>query len=101
MPENSGHELDVEDISTAEPVAVESPTSRKAEFFLQIGREAVRGSLAFGLLVLFGLTVWMGVKQIGTPSWTDAKEMLQILLPPESALLGSAIAFFFGGKGSG
>ena len=98
MEDAEASELEVADISSGAPIALETPTSRKFQFLLQFARELVRGSLAFGLLILFGLTLSFSMKRVGTPAWKDAKEMLEVLLPPESALLGSAIAFFFGGK---
>ncbi len=98
MPENSENGLDVEDLPAGEPVALETPASRNVQFFVQFARELVRGSLAFGLLILFAGTVWFCIKQVGTPAWKDTKDLLAVLLPTESALLGSAIAFFFGGK---
>jgi len=65
---------------------------------LLIGRELVRALLAFVLLGVFFWTIWDCGRTIGTPAWKDAKDLLQLLLPPESALVGSAIAFFFGSR---
>jgi len=62
----------------------------------QIGRELVRGLLAFALLCLLFLTVWPSLKKVGTPAFADAKELLEVLLPAETALLGSVMGFFFG-----
>ena len=66
-------------------------------------REKARTTLAIGLVVIFGLTVlgafvaflWPGVDS------SKAKDLLSLLLPVESALLGSALGFYFGTKSNG
>ncbi len=59
-------------------------------------QELVRAGLAISFVVLLALVIIFGFVEIGTKSWEDAKEYLQILVPALSALLGSATGFYFG-----
>jgi hypothetical protein len=45
--------------------------------------------------VIFAGTVYIAFKKVGTPAWNDTKQLLDVLIPTESALLASAVAFFF------
>lgn len=77
-------------IETAEPK--EAPT--RAE---RLGRrEWTRSSLAFAFVLIFALTIAFVMSKVGTRDWGETKELLQILLPAETALLGSALGFYFG-----
>ncbi len=60
--------------------------------------DAMRGWLAIGFAAIFGLTVAWGCYSATGAHWTNAKELLQLLLPAETALLGSAVGFYFGAK---
>jgi hypothetical protein len=62
------------------------------------GRERMRGWLAVGLLGLLTATiaaafVLVAIKRV---SVTDMKSLLDLIIPPEVALAGSAIGFYFG-----
>jgi hypothetical protein len=59
-------------------------------------QEMVRAGLALSFVVLFAVVIVLGFLEVGTSSWTDAKEFLQILVPVLGALLGSATGFYFG-----
>ena len=60
--------------------------------------ETARGWLAGGFLLIFGGTiVWACWSATGS-HWSTAKELLQLLLPAETALLGGAVGFYFGTK---
>jgi hypothetical protein len=62
-----------------------------------IGREEfVRALLAGVFVVIFGATVIAAFMFVGSAAWPNVKELLQILLPAETALLGSAVGFYFG-----
>jgi hypothetical protein len=58
----------------------------------------VRMVVTVGLLALFGFViVWVALKSSGTDEvWKRTKEMLQIVLPALTALLGSVLGFYFG-----
>ena|SRR5258705_7786631 len=72
--------------------------------------ELARILLASMFAVIFGATVWIAMhstsitvveengKKSSTDNWTNMKELLQILLPAETALLGSAVGFYFGSQ---
>ena len=47
------------------------------------------------LAMLFWVIVWAS---IGNTPWSQTKEMLQIMLPALTGLIGSAIGFYFGSK---
>lgn len=56
--------------------------------------------LALSFVVIFFLTVYWAFSGVegGNPNWSNTKELLQILLPAETALLGSAVGFYFGAR---
>ncbi len=61
-------------------------------------REQVRGTIAWVLLGIFGLTILFAFIGVAF-QWTEydnIKDMLGILLPPITGLVGSAIGFYFG-----
>lgn len=61
-------------------------------------REFARQYIALILLLIFALTaIWVLITAlIGSElAWTNTKEALQILLPVEASLLGSAVSFYF------
>ncbi len=60
--------------------------------------DTTRGWLAGGFLLVFaGTIVWACWSATGS-HWNTAKELLQLLLPAETALLGGAVGFYFGAK---
>ncbi len=77
-----------------------SDTTRQSYALLERERrrEFARQYIAIILLLIFAATVvWVLVTAlIGSESaWTNTKEALQILLPVEASLLGSAVSFYF------
>jgi hypothetical protein len=58
-------------------------------------QELVRASLAIAFFILLALTVVWALWLANGPNWPNAKEALQILLPAETGLLGSATGFYF------
>jgi hypothetical protein len=61
-------------------------------------QELVRASYALILVVIFGITVWAAFIGANSANWPNFKELLQVLLPAETALLGSAAGFYFGSR---
>ena len=61
-----------------------------------VGDQIARLVLTICFAVILGGTVVFSFYHIGKPSWNDAKEWLEILLPAETALLGTAVGFYFG-----
>jgi hypothetical protein len=89
-------ELEVGEIAPVPPVIEqETVSSRALEFRIKAAREVARGFLAFILAFIFGLTVYWAFRNAGTSRWNDTKQLLDVLIPAESALLGTAVAFFF------
>jgi hypothetical protein len=63
-------------------------------------QELVRAGLAIALFLLLAVTVVWVLFLAGTSNWPNAKEALQILLPAETGLLGSAAGFYFASRRS-
>jgi hypothetical protein len=61
-----------------------------------IFQEGVRSALAVLLLVLLWVTIAGALRFVSGPDWANAKEFLSIVIPALSALLGSALGFYFG-----
>lgn len=70
-------------------------------------RDYVRLTVTIGLLVILGyLVVFASIESASWPAhWQQTKEMLQIILPAITGIIGTVIGFYFGsaaiaGKGS-
>jgi len=65
-------------------------------------RDWVRATVTIGLVVGFlALLGDAGIAAFATKDhWEQTKEMLQIILPALTGLLGSALGFYFGAKSS-
>jgi hypothetical protein len=61
-------------------------------------RDWVRATVTIGLLVIFGWVVlWASIETASWPAhWEQTKEMLQVILPAITGLIGSALGFYFG-----
>ncbi len=61
-------------------------------------RDYVRLTVTIGLLVIFGyLVVFASVESASWPAhWGQTKEMLQIILPAITGIIGTVIGFYFG-----
>ncbi|MBF6560915.1 MAG: hypothetical protein IVW56_11525 [Candidatus Binataceae bacterium] len=87
----------VEDIASGEPIETVTARSKQEEHFIRFAREFARGTLAFVLAGIFAYTVYIAFSNVGDPKkWENTKQLLDVLIPTESALLGTAVAFFFG-----
>ena len=71
--------------------------ARVLEAEVQRRREFARVWITVALVVILGITVvWVLVNAARGPDvWEQTKDALQIILPVEAALLGSAISFYF------
>jgi hypothetical protein len=65
---------------------------------LEVGRDYVRAIVTIGLLsILAFVIVWSCVEAASWQDhWNQTKEMLQIVLPALTGLIGSALGFYFG-----
>jgi len=66
------------------------------EFQVEIHREYMRSTLAGGFTVIFAITMLIAAYGAFTENWEQLMEYLQLALPAETALLGSAVGFYFG-----
>ena len=94
----------VEDLGGIGPVGdVRSSPAAKPPVKLYDSRkfhDMVRSVTNYSFIGIFALTVvaslyvviWRG------SDWTNEKDLLQLLLPAETALLGSAVGFYFGSQ---
>ncbi|MCU1349663.1 MAG: hypothetical protein JWO56_2693 [Acidobacteria bacterium] len=77
----------------ADEVEIEA---RKPRGLWVVREEVVRAAVA---LLLLGLLTYIVVEAFQrAKSWDDTKELLDTLLPAVTALLGSAVGFYFGTK---
>jgi hypothetical protein len=60
----------------------------------------VRAVLAIGFALLFALTILLGFFTFwwSNKVWDDFRGFLEVILPAETALLGSAVGFYFGSR---
>ncbi len=84
--------------ATVQHVATGDPFQPKGKTFLTLSDATTRQLLALSFFALFAATVVLSFVNIHNSSWANTKEWLQILLPAETALLGSATGFYFGSK---
>lgn len=88
--------------TTAKPLIVsgkkDDPTSLVGPKRRFISDQALRGSLAILFFALLAGTVFLSFFRTGTGGWSDTQKWLQLMLPAETALLGSATGFYFGGR---
>ena len=89
-----GPDLTVNDVG--EPPWEESPAERRAW-----RQELVRSELALLFTLIFIGTVAYACWAATTRHWPAAKELVEILLPAETALIGSATGFYFGSRSRG
>jgi hypothetical protein len=60
--------------------------------------EFVRAALAVVFAILLAATGAWAFIEIHSKDWNHVKSLLDILIPAETALLGSAVGFYFGTK---
>jgi hypothetical protein len=71
----------------------------EAPFALQAtSLERTRAAIALALTGLLIATVLLAFFWLDGSSWKNAKELLQIVVPVEVSLLGSALGFYFGSQ---
>jgi len=87
----------VEELQLPEATAFEAK-ERPANVRFAV-QEFVRASIAFAFVgLLFFTVVWAFRYVDDDAAWVNTKELLQVLLPAETALLGSAVGFYFGSR---
>ena len=89
-------ELNVSDVEPGDELPLRSRFATHSTLFAEA---FMRALLAWSFIVIFGLTVcWAFGNVSNETTWTNTKELLQLLLPAESALLGSAVGYYFGSR---
>ena len=64
-----------------------------------LAEEFMRALLAWVFVLIFALTVvWAFINVEQKMTWEHTKELLTLLLPAETALLGSAVGYYFGSR---
>jgi predicted aconitase with swiveling domain len=92
---------------TADEVVVEAPLSVEGDVDDQEPRlrrrkrtvDETRAGLAWALVVIFGATIASVILVValnGDAPASEVTELLKTLVPAETALLGSAVGFYFG-----
>ena len=79
-----------------------TPVSLGKERKRVVGDVRVRGMLAGTLILIFGLTILAGllVAALGDTEQTEnMRSLLDVLLPAETGLLGSAVGYYYGARG--
>lgn len=90
---DSDHEEDLGFIG-----GVESPPDVQTRPVNLAVEELVRAGLAMIFaLMLAGTGAWAFIL-VGSKNWEHVKSLLDVLIPAETALLGSAVGFYFGTK---
>lgn len=74
------------------------PRPRLTRFNPLVAQELVRSSMAVLFVLIFAGTITWSFFLVTGHAWGNVKELLQLLLPAETALLGSAVGFYFGSK---
>src|SRR5690242_17749400 len=86
--------LEVEDLGPAPPAAPPLETKRITPGF----EEWVRAGLALIFVGMLAATAAWAFIEIHSKDWDHVKALLDSLIPAETALLGSAVGFYFGTK---
>lgn len=70
------------------------PAQRKLDVRVALRQEGMRTMLALLFVILFGVTLVWALFRAKT--WDETRELLEMFLPALTALLGSAVGFYFG-----
>lgn len=92
------------DIRPKATTGISAPPEGKLEatpYVAEKQRDYVRLIVTVGLLLMFAwVIVWASVESASWKDhWAQTKEMLQIILPALTGLIGSVLGFYFGSKG--
>ena len=93
--------LDVVPTGARRASIVSSPADEQPEqtpYSPEKQRDYVRLTVTVGLLAIFGyLVVFASIESTSWPAhWQQTKEMLQIILPAITGIIGTVIGFYFG-----
>jgi len=90
--ENIGNVGDVQASRDAEPLTKKYDADKYHDWVRSITNFSFLGIFAVTIILSFCAAIWRG------SDWPNVKDLLQLLLPAETALLGSAVGFYFGSQ---
>lgn len=64
--------------------------------------DKMRGYLAIAVLAIFAITILLSFYALlkGPGQWANAKQLLEVVLPIETGILGTALGYYFGSRGN-
>jgi hypothetical protein len=85
------------DLSTTSP---HQPRLELSTYIPEKQQDYVRLTFTVGLLLMFAwVIVWASIESASWPAhWDQTKDMLQIILPALTGLIGSVSGFYFGSR---
>lgn len=88
------------DINVGEVVVGSISTGKALKTDIRARQDLIRSIIALTFVAIFALTVILAfiVVILFDGDWANAKDLLQLLFPAETALIGSAVGFYFGAK---
>ena len=101
-PTDQGPEPSPLDLSGELPHRPRSPFTLDAPLLIERERtrgldDLARSLIALALTILFGVTIVLAFAKTGNATtWANAKDLLNMLLPAETGILGSALGYYFG-----
>jgi hypothetical protein len=94
-PPEAGEELlDLTQLPLDPAGRLRATGARRRLAIQEAGREVVRLLPAGALVFILAVVIFFSFQKVD--NWDQTKELLQILLPAVTALLGSAVGFYFG-----
>lgn len=96
VPTSSAHTASTHTVSAH--VAARPADTTGKPYSPERQRDWVRLIVTCGLLLTFGyIVVWATIESASYPAhWQQTKEMLQIILPALTGIIGTVIGFYFG-----
>lgn len=90
QPDSNASEVIVGSISAGQVLKTDIKTRQ----------DLIRSIIALTFVAIFALTVILAFMVVifFNGNWTNTKDLLQLLFPAETALIGSAVGFYFGAK---
>jgi len=101
QPDPAQDETTLDIRESADRQSGHQPHVKREDYVPERARDHVRQTVTFGLLAIFAwVIVWATIESKSWPNhWNQTKEMLQIILPAITGLMGSVIGFYFGSSG--
>jgi hypothetical protein len=87
---------------TLDVSGVQQPRLELSKYIQEKQQDYVRLIVTIGLLLMFAwVIVWASIESASWKNhWDQTKDMLQIILPALTGLIGSVLGFYFGSRGN-